>query len=217
MLFFETAGNYNCLFTKKDGYWACHSKNGFNAARTRIWSADRRNQRYFVQLLCRSAFYIYGILSDYAGDLRFSWHNRSIGSIIGAMTSKRLLTVYAPEKIIHTGCLVMTSGAVLLAAASSMVTGADLIRILTILASVFIMLMGAGMALPNCLSLALAGFQDVIGTAGAIFSLGYYILVSLATWGMSVLHNGSLLTMPIYFLVISGGMWLLSIRFIRAS
>ncbi|WP_028563409.1 multidrug effflux MFS transporter [Paenibacillus pinihumi] len=141
----------------------------------------------------------------------------ALASIIGAMTSKRLLTVYAPEKIIHTGCLVMTSGAVLLAAASSMVTGADLIRILTILASVFIMLMGAGMALPNCLSLALAGFQDVIGTAGAIFSLGYYILVSLATWGMSVLHNGSLLTMPIYFLVISGGMWLLSIRFIRAS
>ncbi|MNP10960.1 hypothetical protein D3C76_1031270 [compost metagenome] len=79
------------------------------------------------------------------------------------------------------------------------------------------MLMGAGIALPNCLSLALVNFQDVVGTAGAIFSLGYYLLVSLATWGMSALHNGSLLTMPIYFLGISGGMWLLSKKFIVAE
>lgn len=78
----------------------------------------------------------------------------------------------------------------------------------------FVMLMGAGIALPNCLSLALVNFQDVVGTAGAIFSLGYYLLVSLTTWGMSSLHNGSLMTMPIYFLVISGGMWLLGKRFI---
>jgi Bcr/CflA subfamily drug resistance transporter len=141
----------------------------------------------------------------------------ALASIIGAMISKRLLTVYAPEKIIHIGCLVMTSGAFLLTIAGSLASLPDMIVMVSILITLFVMLMGAGIALPNCLSLALVNFQDVVGTAGAIFSLGYYLLVSLATWGMSALHNGSLLTMPIYFLGISGGMWLLSKKFIVAE
>ncbi|WP_136607422.1 multidrug effflux MFS transporter [Paenibacillus dokdonensis] len=138
----------------------------------------------------------------------------AVASIVGAMISKRLLTVYVPEKIIHTGCLVMAMGALLLTFASSLVNLPDLIVIVCILITMFIMLMGAGIALPHCLSLALVSFHDVVGTAGAIFSLGYYLLVSLTTWGMSTLHNGSLVTMPIYFLVISGGMWLLGKKFI---
>ena len=64
----------------------------------------------------------------------------------------------------------------------------------------FILLLGIGMAIPNCLSLALNQYGDVLGTAGAIFGLGYYIVVSLITSGMSLLHNGSLITMPLYFL-----------------
>lgn len=138
----------------------------------------------------------------------------ALASIVGAMISKRLLTLYAPEKIIHIGCLVMAGGALLLTIASSLVSLPDMIVIVCILIALFVLLMGAGIALPNCLSLALVQFQDVVGTAGAIFSLGYYLLVSLATWGMSALHNGSLLTMPIYFLGISGGMWLLGKKFI---
>ncbi|MEC0131706.1 MULTISPECIES: multidrug effflux MFS transporter [Paenibacillus] len=138
----------------------------------------------------------------------------ALASIVGAMISKRLLTLYAPEKIIHIGCLVMASGALLLTIASSLDSLPDMIVIVCILITLFVLLMGAGIALPNCLSLALVQFQDVVGTAGAIFSLGYYLLVSLATWGMSALHNGSLLTMPIYFLGISGGMWLLGKKFI---
>lgn len=133
----------------------------------------------------------------------------ALASIVGAMISKRLLILYAPEKIIHIGCLVMAGGALLLTIASSLDSLPDMIVIVCILIALFVLLMGAGIALPNCLSLALVQFQDVVGTAGAIFSLGYYLLVSLATWGMSALHNGSLLTMPIYFLGISGGMWLL--------
>lgn len=141
----------------------------------------------------------------------------ALASIIGAMISKRLLNVYAPEKIVHIGCLVMTIGALLLTFVSALETLPNMIVIVCILINMFVLLMGAGMALPNCLSLALAPFQADIGTAGAIFSLGYYLLVSLTTWGMSFLHNGSLMTMPIYFLVISGGLWLLGRRFVKSE
>ncbi|AZS15122.1 multidrug effflux MFS transporter [Paenibacillus lutimineralis] len=138
----------------------------------------------------------------------------ALASVIGAMISKRLLTKYAPEKIIHMGCLIMTGGALLLTGASSLSMLPDVVMLLSILIALFVMLLGSGIALPNCLSLALVSFHDVIGTAGAVFSLGYYLLVSLATWGMSLLHNGSLLTMPLYFLAISGMMWLLGRRYI---
>ncbi|GGH23698.1 multidrug effflux MFS transporter [Paenibacillus segetis] len=141
----------------------------------------------------------------------------ALAAIIGAMISKRLLTVYTPEKIIHIGCLVMTIGALLLAVASTLETLPHMIVIICILITMFVVLMGAGMALPNCLSLALVPFQADVGTAGAIFSLGYYLLVSLTTWGMSFLHNDSLVTMPIYFFSISGVMWLLGRKFIKSE
>lgn len=70
------------------------------------------------------------------------------------------------------------------------------------LVAMFILLLGIGVALPNCLSLALVDFQDVIGTAGALFSLGYYIVVTMIILGMSELHTGSLIVMPLYFLAI---------------
>ena len=57
------------------------------------------------------------------------------------------------------------------------------------LIAMFILLLGIGVALPNCLSLALVDFQDVIGTAGALFSLGYYVIVTMTIWGMSHLHT----------------------------
>ncbi|GGG68577.1 multidrug effflux MFS transporter [Paenibacillus radicis (ex Gao et al. 2016)] len=135
-------------------------------------------------------------------------------SVIGAMFSRKLLPIHTPEKIIHIGCLVMTIGALLLTIASGLFVLPPVIIMGCMLMSVFVMLMGAGIALPNCLSLALVRFHDVAGTAGAIFSLGYYLLVSLTTWGMSTLHNGSLMTMPLYFFVLSSAMWLLGKRFI---
>lgn len=70
------------------------------------------------------------------------------------------------------------------------------------------------MAIPNCLSLALVHYGDVLGTAGAILGFYYYIVVSLITSGMSYLHNGSLVTMPLYFFVLSIAMVLVSNKII---
>lgn len=80
--------------------------------------------------------------------------------------------------------------------------------------SVFIILMGTGTALPNCLSLALIDFHDVIGAASAIFSLGYYLLVSATIYGMSFFHNGTILALPVYFLVIGAFMLIISFSLI---
>ncbi|QWG34448.1 multidrug effflux MFS transporter [Bacillus mycoides] len=123
-------------------------------------------------------------------------------SIIGAKVSKRLLPMYKPEKIIYIGCIVMTGGAIVLSVITSIRSNPNILYMIGFLVAMFILLLGIGIALPNCLSLALVDFQNVIGTAGALFSLGYYIIVTLTIWGMSQLHTGSLVVMPLYFLVI---------------
>jgi len=137
----------------------------------------------------------------------------ALASIIGAMISKRLVSSYQPEKVIHLGCSVMTVGALLLLIVSSFPLP-NIVLLVGILVTIFITLLGSGIALPNCLSLALVNFQDVIGTAGAIFSLGYYLLVSLITSGMSFLHNGSLTIMPLYFFILSIILFLFGRKFI---
>ncbi|MEK4760404.1 multidrug effflux MFS transporter [Viridibacillus sp. FSL E2-0187] len=126
----------------------------------------------------------------------------ALSSIIGANLSKRLLAVYIPEKIIYIGCLVMIVGATLLSVIVLTGTNPTVFYAIVILVAIFMLLLGIGIALPNCLSLALVNFQDVVGTAGAIFSLGYYLLVTMIIWGMSQLHTGSLIIMPLYFLVL---------------
>ncbi|WP_459502252.1 multidrug effflux MFS transporter [Bacillus sp. C1] len=141
----------------------------------------------------------------------------AFASVIGAQISKRLLLVYKPEKIIYIGCIVMTGGAIMLSSVAFTGTSANIIYMILLLVAVFVLLLGIGIALPNCLSLALVEFQDVIGTAGAIFSLGYYMIVTLMIWGMSQLHTGSLIVMPLYFLVLAIVMTVLCRMFIYSS
>lgn len=62
---------------------------------------------------------------------------------------------------------------------------------------------GTCMAGSNALSLALKDYKYAIGTASSFFGFFYYLLISLVTFIMGFLHNGTLLPMPIYFLGIS--------------
>ncbi|MCR8642926.1 multidrug effflux MFS transporter [Paenibacillus sp. N1-5-1-14] len=124
----------------------------------------------------------------------------ALASIIGAMLSKNLLGRLAPEKIIVWGCLLTVVGALMLSVLTFIGLQANAISMVFIIVCIFILLFGIGMTIPNCLSLALAQYKDVVGTAGAVFGLGYYLLVSLITSGMSYLHNDLLITMPLYFL-----------------
>ena len=119
-------------------------------------------------------------------------------SIVGAKISKRLLATYKPEKIIYR---LSRNDRRSYPFICYYVCGikSNVIYMVVFLIAMFILLLGIGVALPNCLSLALVDFQDVIGTAGALFSLGYYVIVTMTILGMSQLHTGSLLVMPLLF------------------
>lgn len=119
-------------------------------------------------------------------------------TILGALLSKKLLTKFEPTKIIRFGITFALFGSLFLLAISLIDMTLKITTILFIL-GIFITLIGTGLALPNCLSLALAKFSDVAGTAGAFLSLVYYIIVSLFTFVMGIIHNGSIMMLPLLF------------------
>lgn len=67
----------------------------------------------------------------------------------------------------------------------------------------FLIFLGLNTTLPVALNLALKGYEDVIGSASGIFSFGYYLIVSLLTYSVSWLHNGSIKTLPWFILTIT--------------
>lgn len=130
-------------------------------------------------------------------------------TIAGAYLSKYLVSKVVPEKIILLGIAITLLGVVL---SASVVLLPTTIQMSAMLMSIFVLLFGMGTALPNCLSLALVDFQDVLGSASALFSLGYYLVVSLVIYGMSIWHNGTLLAMPLYFIFISLVLFIVSLQ-----
>lgn len=133
----------------------------------------------------------------------------ALAAIAGAMLSKSLVRRMKPEKIIVRGLIILLFGTLLAASVHFLPIA---LQLPVMIASIFIILFGTGTALPNCLSLALTDFKDVIGSASAVFSLGYYLLVSAITYGMSILHNGSVLIMPLYFLALAIVMIVVGLR-----
>ncbi|KRK90598.1 multidrug effflux MFS transporter [Companilactobacillus futsaii] len=67
----------------------------------------------------------------------------------------------------------------------------------------FLIFLGLNTTLPITLNLALKGYEEIIGSASGIFSLGYYLIVSLLTYLVSFIHNGTIYALPSFILVTS--------------
>lgn len=130
-------------------------------------------------------------------------------SLLGALLVNRLLNVWSPEQVALGGLVFSTlaGGGLVIAAywqqATLMVIG------------IFLTFLGLNITLPNALNRALVGYEAVMGSASGWFSLGYYLIVSGLTFGMSLLHNSAIQTLPWYMLALSAGMLLVFVSLIR--
>lgn len=129
----------------------------------------------------------------------------AIATILGALLTQKLLNYIKPERIILIGNIIFGIGSV------TMVYATQSPSILYYLGGMVIVRFGTAIALSNAISLALNGFEDVYGTAGSLFSLGYYLCISLLVRIMATLHNGSMLLMPSYFVILALALISLSI------
>ncbi|MDT6980850.1 multidrug effflux MFS transporter [Levilactobacillus zymae] len=121
-------------------------------------------------------------------------------SLGGALLVSWLLNRWTPEQLVMGGLLLSCGAALGLWLAAICDTAWGMVG------GFFLVFLGLNIALPNALNRALIGYEDVIGSASGWFSLGYYLLVSALTYGMSLLHSTSIQRLPVYCLVLVGGM-----------
>lgn len=113
-------------------------------------------------------------------------------SILGAVTTNYGLAHFDAVRVARSGLwLALFSGVGLVFASSN-----D--QLILIIITIFGTFWGLNTTLPIALNLALVGYETVIGTASGLFSFAYYWLISLLTYGISRLHTGSILVLPIY-------------------
>lgn len=118
-------------------------------------------------------------------------------TVFSARLTYRLAGKYSQECLISSGAFTATIGAIALILLQQ--AGYFQIEGLTsVVFALFVTFVGVGMIIPNSLSIALKDYQAMVGTAGSIFGALYYLIISLATWGMSILHDGSALPLPLY-------------------
>lgn len=120
----------------------------------------------------------------------------ALASLIGAI-NVNFLVKYLKSEIIATLGLSFATFASVLLVISLQLNQAYLMTI-----GFFLIFLGLNTALPVALNLALKGYEDVIGSASGIFSFGYYIIVSLLTYLVSFIHNGTIWSLPIFVLII---------------
>ena len=132
------------------------------------------------------------------------------GATLTASALSHRLNSYLPaEKIIGVGVVIVMAGVGFLSVmshiesvAGPMIGSVDSqwASVIGTVVSIGVMFVGIGMIIPNTISIALVDYQNVIGTAGSIFGLIYYLLISGFTAMMGLLHDGTVHAMPNYFI-----------------
>lgn len=139
-------------------------------------------------------------------------------TMLGGMFSKYLHRHYAASTVMGHGisimCAVSTLFSLLVLMGAGTLFSAKMMIVITLLAQM-IMAFGMVMNNGNALAMALVDYKWCTGTASSLFGFSYYILTSLITLGMGMLHNGTLYPMPLYFCTISWLMFVIKRTMIR--
>ena len=127
--------------------------------------------------------------------------------MLGGIVSKRLQNKHSSKEIMSYGLFIIAFATTIFSCVALINHNlSDLpshIMIATTILSQMGCTFGICMATSNALALALVNYKHAIGTASSLFGFFYYCLISLFTFFMGFLHDGTLLPMPLYFLSLS--------------
>lgn len=142
----------------------------------------------------------------------------AFAGVCGAWIGKKLHDHHTTETLIKWGLGLMVFGAAFFSftvLAGLITLETPLFSVGLTLASMSIIMTGLGLCIPGCLAIALEHYQYALGTAGSIFGLFYYLVVSILTFLMATVRNGTLIPMPLYFFGLTIGMSLAYWMFVR--
>ena len=170
---------------------------------------------YFAE----GSFYFIKILGLSPSQYGFSFMPIAVVTMIGGIVSKYLHTWYSSQVIMRFGLRLLTAATLLFSVVALGFTHYALLSTNTMIYAAIsmqmIIMFGICMATSNALALSLVDYKWCTGTASSLFGFFYYLFISLFTFGMGSLHNGTLLAMPLYFFALSCSMLLIEKCMIR--
>lgn len=164
------------------------------------------------------SFYLIEQLGMPASYYGFSFIAIASSTMLGGLLSKHLHHHHIAKTIMGYGIAIMCAATtifslLMLLGVSTGFSSSTMIAITLFLqmCTAFGIVMNNG----NALAMALVDYKWCTGTASSIFGFFYYIITSLITLGMGMLHNGTLYPMPLYFCSIAWSMFLVKKTMIK--
>ena len=131
----------------------------------------------------------------------------AISTMLGGIVSKRLQNKHSSKEIMSYGLFIIAFATTIFSCVALINHNLSALHSHIMIATTILSQMGCTfgicMATSNALALALVNYKHAIGTASSLFGFFYYCLISLFTFFMGFLHDGTLLPMPLYFLSLS--------------
>jgi DHA1 family bicyclomycin/chloramphenicol resistance-like MFS transporter len=152
-------------------------------------------------------FYVVHMLGLSSNAYNLSFIVMGLAYMAGSWLSKLLTKRHHSQKIMVNGIMIIVASNVLfcglLVIHLSIYKFTSSMIVWTVFSSQIGIMFGSGLIVSNVLTLALVDYKKHLGAASSLFGFFYYALISLFTFGMGALHNGTLLPMPLYFLALS--------------
>ncbi len=165
---------------------------------------------YFAE----APFYLINLLGLRPSEYGFTFIAVAISAMFGGLCSAKLQGNHKSKSILGYGLLlILISGllfSLIILYSMKIEQISNFVLIIVVVAGQMIITFGRGLVNANALALALVDYKWCVGTASSLFGCFYYFIISLFTFGMGVLHNGTLLPMPLYFLAI--GLFMMLVR-----
>lgn len=127
-------------------------------------------------------------------------------TVFGGWFASRLHDYYEINQIARAGIYIMigtTSIASAVVLLSRVYALGNMAVICTVVATHMVSMTGRCLINSSALSTALSEYRWCSGTASSIFGFLYYLVITLCTLCMGLLHNGTIFPMPLYFLFLS--------------
>jgi len=157
---------------------------------------------YFAE----GSFFLIDLLGLSASKYGMSFIFIASATMLGGIVSKKLHAYVSSMTIMNFGLSVVLCSTALFSSIiliTPFFTLSPLTLVLTTIILHMMTVFGICMITSNALAAALVDYRDCIGTASSLFGCFYMTGISLSTFGMGLLHNGTLFPMPLYFLTIA--------------
>ncbi len=174
----------------------------------------------FFSYFAEGSFYLIKGLGLSPSHYGLSFAGIAISTMLGGMFSKRLHNQHSFKDIISYGLYIITLATTIFSFIALINHHLWILPPPIMIAVTIFSQMGSAfgmcMATSNALAFALVDYKHAIGTASSLFGFFYYCLISIFTFFMGSLHDGTLLPMPLYFLSLSCFMIIVNRIYLRS-